>query len=466
MVVLDATIVNVSLPAIQADLEFSPTSLQWVVNAYTLMFGGFLLLGGRASDILGRQRVFLTGLVIFTAASLVNGVAGSSEVLTVGRALQGFGAALVAPAALSIVTTTFAEGKERAQALGVWSAIAIGGAAFGLILGGILTEYLSWRWIFLVNLPIGIVAFALSLRYVPDSRAEERGQGVDLAGAVTVTSGLIVLVFGIVKAQEYGWGSARTLGLAAVAAVLLTAIVVIESRSRAPLVRLGIFRTRSLSVANGSIMIVSSGMFALFYLATLYMQGILQYSPLETGFAFLPFTAGVVVGVALSQKLIPRVGLRTTPAAGLVLSAIGLTVLSRAPVDGSYVADVLPAFILMSLGMGLVFMPMTLLGTSRVAANDAGLASGLFNTSQQVGGALGLSVLSTLAASKTSSVLDGIPGIPSAAQSTAALLDGYQLAFLVAAVLMLVTLVVFVVTLRRRDIVTIPVESVADVQAV
>jgi EmrB/QacA subfamily drug resistance transporter len=465
MVVLDATIVNVSLPAIQDDLDFTPASLQWVISAYTLIFGGFLLLGGRASDLFGRQPVFLLGLVIFTAASLLNGLAGSSEVLTIGRGLQGFGAALVAPATLSIVTTTFAEGAERGRALSVWSAIAVGGAAFGLILGGILTEYLSWRWIFFVNLPIGIAAFLLSLRYVPNSRSAERSQSVDLAGALTVTSGLIVLVFAIVKAEEYGWGSGRTLGLATLAVVLLASFVVIESRSRSPLIRLGIFRSRSLSVANVAAVLFTSGMTAMFYFSTLYLQGTLGYSAIECGLGFLPFTLGVVTGAALAQQLVPRLGVRATPTVGLILATAGLVLLSRIPIDGSYVTDILPGFLLMSVGAGLTFVPLTLLATTGVAPNDAGLSSGLFNTSQQVGGALGLSVLSTIAASKTSSVLDGVPGVPSAIESAGAVLDGYQLAFVVAALLMVVSLVVLHALLRRRDVVSMAAEGVADVAA-
>src|SRR5579862_1808565 len=265
MVVLDATIVNVALPSIQHGLSFSATSLQWIVNIYTLFFGGFLLLGGRASDLLGRQWLFLAGLAVFTGASLLNGVATSSGMLIGGRAAQGLGAALVSPAALAIVTTTFAEGKERTRALGIWSAIAAGGGAVGLLLGGLLTDTLSWRWVFFINLPIGIVAFILAVRYIENTRSDERPETVDIAGATTVTSGLLVLVYDIVKAQQYGWTSARTLGLFALAAVLLAAFVAIESRSKAPLIRLGIFRRRSLTGANLSMLFVISGLFGMFY---------------------------------------------------------------------------------------------------------------------------------------------------------------------------------------------------------
>lgn len=437
MVVLDATIVNVALPSIQSGLDFSATSLQWVVNSYTLFFGGFLLLGGRASDLFGRQRLFVLGVAIFTGASLVNGIATSSGILIGGRALQGLGAALVSPAALSIVTTTFAEGKERTKALGIWSAIAAGGGAVGLLLGGILTNWLSWRWVFFINLPIGIAAIALAFRYIRNTRAEQRPDSIDVAGAVSVTSGLLVLVFGIVKAQEYGWTSLGTIGLGLLAAALLVGFVLIEQRSKAPLIRLGIFRTRSLSAANASMMLVAAGLFAMFYFASIYVQEILGYSPLEAGFAFLPVTAGIVVGAVVAQQLIVRAGVRRVPLGGIALAAVGLFLLSRVAVDGTYLADLFPGLMLMSVGMGLTFVPVTLLATTNVAPEDAGLASGLFNTSQQVGGALGLAILSTIAASTTSSALDSLGGAPSSAQSAAALVDGFQNAFLAAALLLL-----------------------------
>ncbi len=299
MVVLDATIVNVALPTIQHALKFSPVSLQWIVNAYTLVFGGFLLLGGRASDLFGRQRLFMaTGLAVFTLASLTNGLAESSTMLILGRAAQGLGAALVSPAALSIVTTTFAEGRERTKALGIWSAIAAGGGAVGLMLGGLLTETLSWRWVFFINLPIGLIAFALAIRYVANTRAEERPDTVDVAGAASVTAGLLVLVYDIVKAQQYGWTSGRTIGLFFLALVLLAAFVVIERRSSAPLVRLAIFRIRSLLSANLAMLFVASGLFSMFYFASIYVQEILHFSPIEAGFGFVPVTVGIVIGAA------------------------------------------------------------------------------------------------------------------------------------------------------------------------
>ena len=330
MVILDATIVNVALPSIQHGLHFTPSSLQWVVNAYALVFGGFLLLGGRASDLLGRQRLFIAGLVVFTVASLINGIATSSGVLVGGRALQGLGAALVSPAALSIVTTTFAEGAERTKALGIWSSIAAGGGAVGLVLGGALTESLSWRWVFFINLPIGIAAALLSLRYVANSRAEQRPDTADVAGAFTVTAGLLVLVYGIVKAQAYGWGSGKTIGLGALAILLLGSFVVIELRSKAPLIRLGIFRLRSLSASNIAMLLVASGLFSMFYFAGIYLQEVRGYGPLKAGLAFLPFTFGIVIGAVASQQLITRIGIRAVVFVGIMLGTLGMLLLHTA----------------------------------------------------------------------------------------------------------------------------------------
>ncbi len=457
MVVLDATIVNVALPSIQSGLHFSPTSLQWVVNAYGLFFGGFLLLGGRASDLFGRQRLFMSGVALFTLASLLNGLAGSSGMLVAGRAAQGLGAALVSPAALSIVTTTFAEGRERTKALGIWSAIAAGGGAVGLMLGGLLTDTLSWRWVFFINLPIGIVAFALAARYIANTRAEERPETVDIAGATTVTAGLLILVYDIVKAQQYGWTSARTIGLFIAALALLATFVVVEVRSRAPLIRLGIFRVRSLLSANVAMLFVISGLFGMFYFASIYVQEILGYSPLKAGFCFVPVTVGIVIGAALAQPLIGAIGPRAVPVGGIALAAIGLILLSRIPTHGTYLVDLLPGLAIMSIGMGLTFVPVTLIATTNIAPADAGLASGLFNTSQQVGGSLGLAILSTLAASKTA----GIHGVGHAA----ALVDGFQLAFLVGAGLMLGGLVVIVALIRRHHVASIGAEVPAVVPA-
>jgi EmrB/QacA subfamily drug resistance transporter len=459
MVVLDATIVNVALPSIQADLGFSRADLQWVVNGYTLLFGGFLLLGGRAGDLVGRRKIFLVGVTLFSSASLLCGLAQSSEWLIAARALQGLGAALVSPSALAIITTTFEEGPDRTKALGVWAAIASGGAAFGLLLGGILTETLSWEWIFFVNVPVGAGAAALALRYVPESRAPVRPDTFDLAGAVSVTSGLIVLVYAIVKADAFGWGSARTLGLAAVAFALLAAFVVIERRSPAPLVRLGIFRIRSLTVANLVLFAVAGGLFANFFFASLYVQQVLGYGPLKAGFAFLPVTVGIGFGAGLSGQLIKRIDIRWVTLGGMVMAAAGLLYLSRVPVDGTYLGDLLPGLLLMAVGMGLTFVPITLIATTNTTADDAGLASGLFNTSQQVGGALGLAVLATLAADKTTSVLESLGHPPSAAEQAVALVDGFEVAFVGAALLVAAGAILFGLTLRRSDVANIHPEE-------
>jgi EmrB/QacA subfamily drug resistance transporter len=443
MVILDATIVNVALPSIQQDLHLSEGNLQWIVNAYTLVFGGFLLLGGRAGDLLGRKRLFLIGLVIFTTASLLDGLATSEGMLIGARALQGLGAALVSPAALSIISTTFREGAERARALAVWAAIAIGGSAVGLILGGVLTQYFSWPWIFFVNVPVGIVAFVLSLRLIPESRDAHAERSFDVAGAVSVTAGLMALVYGIVGAESHGWGSARTLGFFALALILLASFVVIELRAKAPLVRLSIFRIRSLLTANVSMFLAASGMFAMFFFNTLYLQRVLGYGPLEAGLAFLPFTAGIMISAGLASQFAPRVGVRTVAAIGMLLTTAGLLLLTQLPVHGSYAVDVLPAILLTSLGMGAVFMPLTLIATTGLKDEDQGLASGLFNTSQQIGGALGLAVLSTIAASKTASA-GGSPAH--------ALVTGFHWAFAGGAVVMLAALVAMVALLRKRDV--------------
>jgi EmrB/QacA subfamily drug resistance transporter len=441
MVILDATVVNVALPSIQADLDMSDADLQWVVNSYTLVFGGFLLLGGRAGDLIGRKRLFLAGLVIFTVASLLNGLATSSEFLILARGLQGLGGALVSPAALSIVTTTFAEGRERTQAMGVWSAIAAGGGAVGLLVGGVLTELLSWPWIFFVNVPVGIAAFVFSLRYVPESKDTAAHRAFDLAGAVTVTAGLIALVYGIVKAESAGWTSANTLGFGALALVLLTAFVLIERRSAEPLVRLSIFSVRTIRAANVSMLLVASGLFAMFYFNSLYVQRVLGYSPIEAGLAFVPIAIGIVIGAGLSQGLARRLDLRTIAMVGLTLATLGMLLLLRLDVGGSYVADLLPAIVVLSIGMGLTFVPVTLIATTGIAPGDAGLASGLLNTSQQVGGALGLAILSTLAADRIAGSFDPED-----------LVAGYRVAFLGGAVFMAAGGVLLALLLRRSDV--------------
>jgi EmrB/QacA subfamily drug resistance transporter len=455
MVVLDATIVNVALPSIQRGLHFSNANLQWVINSYTLMFGGFLLLGGRAADFFGRQRLFLVGVAVFSGASLINGLASSSEMLIIGRGLQGLGGAMVSPAALSIITTTFAEGPDRTKALGVWSAIAAGGAAIGLLMGGILTDALSWQWCFFVNVPIGIGAIVAALRIVPESLAEKRPDTVDIAGAVSVTGGLVVLVYAIVKAQQWGFGSARTLGLGAVAVALLAAFVLIERRSKAPLVRLGIFRTRSLSGANLVMTLVAAGMFSMFFFVTLYVQDVLGYSPLKAGLSFLPVTAGIMIGAGIAQQGISRLGARLQTMVGIGTATIGMFLLTALPAHGSYASDLLPGLLFIALGMGMTFVPITLMATTNVHADDQGLASGLLNTAQQVGGALGLAVLSTVSFNHAASQLSGLGHAPAAADRTAALVSGYTTAFMAGGVLMGTGALLILAIVRRRDVANI-----------
>jgi EmrB/QacA subfamily drug resistance transporter len=446
MVVLDNTIVNVALPSIQRGLDFSPSNLQWIVNGYTLIFGGFLLLGGRMADLLGRRRLFVAGVILFSAASLFNGLAQTSGELIVGRGLQGLGGALVSPAALSIIMTTFQDRGERTKALGVWSAIAAGGAAFGLLLGGILTQLVSWRFNFFVNVPVGIATVALAFNYVPESRADLGHNRFDAAGATTVTAGLLAIVFGIVKAQSWGWGSGRTLGVLAVGVALIAAFVLLESRSAAPLVKLSIFKIRSISTANGVMMLVASALFGMFYFVSLYAQDILGYKPLTAGLAFLPLSLGIVVGAGISQALIKPLGVRNVSVLGLTLATIGTLVLTQVPVHGSYVSDLLVGFIPLSVGLGLVFVPLTLLGTSGVSNDDAGLASGLFNASQQVGGSLGLAIFATLAVDHTTNLMN--KGVSSAA----ATVSGYHVAFLAAAIFMAAGAVLLVVLLRKQHL--------------
>ena len=464
MVILDATIVNIALPTIQEDLHFSQADLQWVVNSYTLLFGGFLLLGGRAADILGRKRIFIAGTIVFSVASLLNGLATSSEMLIAFRGLQGLGGALVSPAALSIITTTFPEGPERTKALGVWSAIAAGGGAIGLLLGGILTETLSWEWIFFVNVPIGAATAILSARLINESKAERAGS-FDVIGAVLVTAGLIVLVYAIVKAEAFGWGSSRTLLLAALGVALLAVFVFVESRIEGPLVRLSIFKIRSLAVANVTLLLVAGGLFALFFFATLYVQQILGFTPIEAGLAFLPVTVGIGAGAGTAQVLVKKIGVRANAILGMLVAAAGLFLLSGIPVDGSYVSDLLPGLLLMSFGMGNTFVPITLIATTNVDEHDAGLASGLFNTSQQVGGALGLAVLSTLAADKTVSYLQGLGHQPGPQDRAAGLVEGFQVAFTSAAILVTVGAILLALLLRSRDVANVNPEQSATVVA-
>ena len=459
MVVLDNTIVNVALPSVQHGLHFSVANLQWVVNAYTLIFGGFLMLGGRAADLLGRRRLFVAGIALFAGASLLNGLAQSSTMLILGRGLQGLGGALVSPAALSIIITTFQDTGERTRALGVWSAIAAGGAAFGLLLGGILTTAVSWRWNFFVNVPVGIATVMLTLRYVPESRADLGHRRFDALGATVVTTGLLTLVFGIVKAQTWGWGSTSTLAVLGAGALLLAAFLVLEARTKAPLVKLSIFRIRSIATANTVMLLVASAMFGMFFFVSLYVQEILGYSPLKAGLAFLPASVGIIIGAGVAQALIGRVGVRRVGVAGLLLATGGMYILAQVPVHGSYVSDLLTGLMPLTIGLGLTFVPLTLLGTSGVSNDDAGLASGLFNSAQQVGGSLGLAILATLAADHTSSLIRN--GAVSHAAQIAARVSGYHVAFTAAALMMGAGSLLLLVLLRRRHLASVQVDASA-----
>jgi EmrB/QacA subfamily drug resistance transporter len=447
MVVLDATIVNVALPSIQRGLRFSPSSLQWVINMYTLIFGGFILLGGRAGDLIGRKRVFGAGIVLFSGASLLNGLAQSSGMLIAGRGLQGLGGALLAPAVLSIITTTFSDAKDRAKALAIWSAIAAGGGAVGLLLGGVLTDLASWRWIFFVNVPVGAALAVATVRFVPESRSEQTGRAFDLPGAVSVTASLVVLVFAIVKSQSYGWGSPRTIGLLAAGVSLLVGFLALERRSRAPLMPLSIFRRPSLAAADLTLLLTSAAVFAAFFFVSLYLQQILGYSPLRAGVSFLPLSAGIATGAVVARRLVLRIGVRVVPLIGLALATAGMIILTRLPLDGRYASNVLPGLLPLGLGLGLTFVPITLAGTSEVGGEDAGLASGLLNTAQQVGGSIGLAILATLAASRTTGLLHG----PVARVSVpAARVSGFHVAFIAAAFLLTAAWTIAVLQWRTR----------------
>ena len=426
MIVLDVTIVGVALPSIREDLGFSETSLAWVVNAYLLTFGGFLLLGGRLGDLFGHRRLFLLGISLFTLASLACGLATSQEVLIGARAVQGLGGAVVSAVALSLIVTLFTDPGERAKAMGVFGFVAAGGGSIGVLLGGILTDVLDWHWIFLVNLPIGVAVFVLCLVLLPAGRGHASPGRLDIAGAVTVTASLMLAVYAIVNGNEQGWTSGRTVGVLAAAAALMALFLAIEARVGAPLVPLGLFRLRNIAVSNIVGVLWAAAMFAWFFLSALYLQLVLGYSPLQVGLAFLP--ANLIMGffsLGLSAKLVLRFGIRPPLATGLGLAAVGLVLFARAPVDGSFLVDVFPSMILLGLGAGMAFNPVLLAAMSDVEESEAGLASGVVNTSFMMGGALGLAVLASLAASRTDALA------ASGEDALAALTGGYHAAFLV-----------------------------------
>jgi EmrB/QacA subfamily drug resistance transporter len=447
MIVLDVTIVGVALPSIRTDLGFSESSLAWVVNAYLITFGGFLLLGGRLGDLFGHRRLFLTGISLFTLASLACGLATSQAFLIGARAVQGLGGAIVSAVALSLVMMLFTAPGDRAKAMGVFGFVASGGGSIGVLLGGVLTDVLDWHWIFLVNVPIGVAVVALSLRLLPASRAEGAERELDVAGAFTVTASLMLAVYAIVNGNEVGWVTARTLGLLAVAAGLFGAFLVIEARSSSPLMPLGLFRLRNLAFSNVVGVLWAAAMFAWFFLSALYLQLVLGYSPLEVGLAFLP--GNLIMGalsLGISARLVMRFGVRAPLAAGLGLAGVGLLLFARAPVDGNFVLDVLPSMILLGIGAGIAFNPVLLAAMSDVEPSDAGLASGIVNTSFMMGGALGLAVLASLAASRTETLRASGDG------QLAALTGGYHAAFLVGALFAFAAAAIGGAFLRTRGV--------------
>jgi EmrB/QacA subfamily drug resistance transporter len=443
MNVLDSTIVGVALPSIRADLGFSQTALAWVVNAYLLTFGGFLLLGGRLGDLFGQRRLFIGGIALFTVASLVCGLASSKGMLIGARAVQGFGGAVASAVALSMIVSLFIEPAERAKAMGVFGFVAAGGGSIGVLLGGVLTDLLDWHWIFLVNVPIGVLVCTLSLRLLPAGGGTQRDRRIDIAGAVLVTSALMLAVYAIVNGNQAGWLSGQTITLGLVTVALLAAFVVVESRVSSPLVPLGLFRLRNLATANIVGVLWAGAMFAWFFLTALYLQLVLGYSPLRVGLVFLP--ANVIMAafsLGLSAKIVTRFGIRAPLATGLGLAALGLALFARAPVHGGLLANVLPSMLLLGLGAGLAFNPVLLAAMGDVDQRDSGLASGIVNTSFMMGGAVGLAALASVAASRTTHL------IAAGESHAAALLGGYHLAYLIGAAFALVAAVLSAVLLR------------------
>src|SRR4051812_38873291 len=445
MVVLDIAIVNVALPSIQVDLGFSEESLQWVVSAYALFFGGFLLLGGRAADVLGRRRVFLVGLVAFTVASLMAGLAWSEASLIAARAFQGLGAAIISPAALSMLSTTFAEGRERNLALGVWGAVGGFGAAAGVLLGGILTDVLSWEWIFFVNVPVGIAAFVLTPFLLEESR-DDSVKSFDLPGAVLVTGGLVALVYAITQAGQQGWLAGETVGFFAASIALLAGFVFWERRHAEPLMRFGLLRTRTVSGANVSGLILGTAIFAMFLMLTLYMQQVLGYSPIKTGLAYLAVAGTAILWSAVAAQLVNRLGVKPVLVIGMVALTAGLVWFTQVSVNGSYAVDLLPGFLLVGVGIGFSFVPISIAALAGVHDAEAGLASGLINTSQQIGGALGIAALSTIATSRTADA------IASGTPQPAALVDGFSAAFVAGLVVAAAGIVAALVLIRRDEL--------------
>ncbi len=445
VVVLDASIVNVALPTIGKALDFSQENLPWVVNAYVLTFGGFLLLGGRTADLVGRRKVFMAGLMLVAVASLAAGFAATEGQLIAARAAQGLGAAIISPAALSIVTTTFSDGAERNKALGVWGAVAGSGGAAGVLLGGVLTEWLGWEWVLWVNVPVSLIAFVLSPRLLAETRVESEERVFDVAGAVTVTAALSVLVYALVDANNVGWGSTQTIGLIALSILLMAIFVVVELRTEKPLVPFSIFRIRTLTGANVVGLLVGASLFSMFFFISLYMQQVLGYSAIHAGLSYLPLALVIMASAGIASQLVTKLGYKPVLAAGLLFIVIGLGWFSRVSVGGSFTTDILGPSLFAAAGLGFAFVTTTIAAVSGVEEKEAGLASGLINTSQQVGGALGLAVLSAVAISATSDAAS------SGSNELSALTEGFQHAFLGGSAIALLGFVLTLVLIRGSD---------------
>jgi EmrB/QacA subfamily drug resistance transporter len=456
MVVLDIAIVNVALPSIKTDLGFSQENLQWVVSAYALLFGGFLLLGGRVADLVGRRRVFFGGLIVFTGASLLSGLAWSEGALIGARGLQGLGAALITPAALSILTTTFAEGKERNAALGAWGGVGAFGAVAGVLLGGVLTDALSWEWIFFVNVPVGAIGLALAPVLLSESR-DARLKSFDLPGATLVTGGLVTLVYAITQANSYGWSSIETIGIFAGAVVLLAAFVAWEARTAEPLVPFSFFRLRTVVGANIAGLILGTAIFSMFLMLTLYMQQVLHYSAMKTGVAYLAVAGTAIFWSALGAQLVTEVGVKPVLVAGMTALSAGLIFFTQVSPDGSYLGDLLPGFLLIAVGLGFSFVPISIAALAGVQPAEAGLASGLINMSQQIGGALGIAALSAIATSTTTDALT------SGTAQASALTDGFRDAFIAAAAVAIVGILVGLFVVRRSDLEVAEAETAREI---
>ena len=444
MIILDASIINVALPSIQRSLHFSNVDLQWVVNIYVLLFGGFLLLGGRAGDLVGRRPMFIGGMALFTLASLAGGLSQSAGWLVAARAIQGLGAAIISPVAFAIVTSTFPEGAERNRAVGIYGSLAGVGGALGVLLGGVLTSNFGWQWVLFVNVPIGIAVIALSPIFIPATRGTSAGSSFDLPGALSVTAGLTVLVYAVVKAPDNGWGSGQTIGLLVVAAILLAAFLVIEQRSVSPLVRLGIFRSRALSVANGLGFLAGLVLFGMFYFLSLYVQIVLGFSPLKAGFSFLPLALTIVVAAGVAASLVTRFSFKPILIIGMIISTFGLIFFTQLPVHGTYLANLLPGNLLVAAGLGFLFVPLSIAAVAGVSPQEVGLASGLINASQQVGGAIGLAVLSTISTSRFNSL---VKTNPPPRGLFADLVGGYTAAFTASAIVLAIGVVLAIVLL-------------------